>query len=143
MKMRRLRVIWLCLALIMASGISAMATDKPLTGRSAFLARIVLPSGETKTVELQGVGCSESICSRVFIRAKQDSHTTAQVFLDSIAAIKNLNQDAAVFVMKDGSERRLGFIRDFRVLYVTTPNGGKERLDLGIIKSLEIMAPAK
>lgn len=146
MKVHRIRVPWLCLALTMTIGVSATEFGKPLTrdrNANGFPARIILPNGEAKTVELQGLGCSASICSKVFIRTKQDNHTTAQIWLDSIAAIKDVHQDAAVFVMKDGTQRRLGFVRDFRVLYVVTPNGQNERLDLGTIKSLDMLAPAK
>jgi hypothetical protein len=41
--------------------------------------------------------------------------------------------------MKDGTERRMGFVADFRVLYVSTSNGRTEKLDLAKIQSLEFL----
>jgi hypothetical protein len=45
--------------------------------------------------------------------------------------------------MKDGTERRMGFVTDFRVLYVSDPDGRTEKLDLTTIRSLELLAPAR
>ncbi len=89
--------------------------------------------GTTRTAEVQGVGCSAAMCSRVFINAKEDSHSTAKIWLDSIAAIKGVSKDAALFVLKDGTERLLAFIPDFRVLYIARPNGDSEKLTPGLI----------
>ena len=108
-----------------------------------FVARITLHNGTTRTANVQGVGCSATMCSRVFIAAKEDSPVITRIWLDSIASIKSVRKDAALFVMKDGSERRITYIPDFRVLYISKPNGQTERLDLGTIDSLEILPPAK
>jgi hypothetical protein len=111
--------------------------------KTAFNARITMPNGIVRTVKVQGVGCSEAICSRAFIRGKVDSHSTATVWFDRISTIKDVTENAALFVMKDGTERRVAFIPDFRVLYIANPNGGTEKLDLRTIQSLEMLPPAK
>jgi hypothetical protein len=72
-----------------------------------------------------------------------DSHSTATVWFDRISTIKDVTENAALFVMKDGTERRVAFIPDFRVLYIANPNGGTEKLDLRTIQSLEMLPPAK
>lgn len=45
--------------------------------------------------------------------------------------------------MKDGTERRLAFMTDFRVLYVSNSNGRTEKLDLTKIQSLEFLDSGK
>jgi hypothetical protein len=148
MKTRTISVHWLCLVLT-AICFSAIGTAGPLrpggdaprrahTHASGITARITLSDGGVRTIELQGLGCSEAICSRVFIRAREANHSESQIWLDSIAAIKSINHDSALFVMKDGTERRLALIPDFRVLYVTNSNGNSERIDLGAITALEM-----
>ena len=150
MKINTRRVSCLCLVLTMSIAFAATGISDPLkTDRNArqklethapgFIARITFPNGTTRNVDVQGVGCSAAMCSRVFITAKDDSHSTARIWLDSLAAIKGVSENAALFVMKDGTERRLGFSPDFRVLYIAKPNGDAEKLDLGTIKSLEIL----
>jgi hypothetical protein len=63
--------------------------------------------------------------------------------VDSIASIKDTTETDALFVMKDGTERRLALVPDFRVLYVSSRNGGAEKLDLAKIRSLEFLDPGK
>jgi len=41
--------------------------------------------------------------------------------------------------MRDGTERRLAFVQDFRVLYVSNPNGRREKLDLTKVRSLKFL----
>jgi len=83
------------------------------------------------------------MCSRVFIRSKGESGAPLRTWFDSIASIRNATATDALFVMKDGTERRLSFVTDFRVLYVSGPNGGAEKLDLSKIRSLELLDPGK
>lgn len=51
--------------------------------------------------------------------------------------------DDALFVLNDGTERRLSLMSDFRVLYLANPLGGREKLDLARVKSVEFLAPPK
>jgi|SRR5579872_1323427 len=107
--------------------------------RSGLTARVTAADGTSRTIKLEGVGCTESMCSRVFIRSKSASGASLQTWLDAIASVKDPSENDALFVMRDGSERRLSFVPDFRVLYVSDPNGHTEKLDLAKIRSLEII----
>lgn len=111
--------------------------------RSGLTARITSADGTSRSMKLEGVGCTESMCSRVFIRSKSADGAPLQVWLDSVASIKDPTDRDALFVMKDGTERRLGFVSDFRVLYVSTPTGRTEKFDLAKIRSLEFVNSGK
>jgi|GEM_PF-3209915 len=107
--------------------------------RSGMIARVVSADGTIRTIRLDGVGCTESMCSRVLISSKDESGAPLQTWLDSIASIKNATANDALFVMRDGTERRLAFVQDFRVLYVSNPNGRREKLDLTKVRSLKFL----
>ena len=111
--------------------------------RSGVTARIISADGTSRTVRLEGVGCTESMCSRVFIRSKGESGVPLRTWFDSVAAIKDPTANDALFVMRDGTERRLALVSDFRVLYVSNRKGATEKLDLSTIRSLEFLDPAK
>lgn len=110
---------------------------------SALVARVTLRDGASRTVNLEGVGCSMSICSRVVIKGKNEGESLVRRRLDSIAAIKDTTEGDALFVLKDGTLQRLSLVRDFRVLYLEMRSGGTEKLDLAEVKSIEFVAPAR
>ena len=62
-----------------------------------------------------------------------------RTWVDSIASIKDATANDALFVMRDGTERRLSLVTDFRVLYISNGIGGSEKLDLAKIRSLEFV----
>jgi hypothetical protein len=107
------------------------------------MAKITLPDGATRMVKLEGVGCAVSICSRTVIKGKTEGDSLVRTWLDSLAAIKDTTVDAAVFVMKDGTEQRRSLVTDFRVLYLANRLGETEKLDLAKIKSIEFFAPER
>jgi len=108
----------------MTSAIDAISADQQPTEANAtsLTAEIALPDGATQIITLDGVGCSISICSRVFIRGKSNG-ATAKIRLDKLAAVTDITQDSALFVMKDGTQQRLSFLPDFRVLTSTVGEG--------------------
>jgi hypothetical protein len=108
--------------------------------RSGLTARVTAVDGTSRPIKLEGVGCTESMCSRVFIRSKSATGAPLQTWLDSVASIKDATATDALFVMKDGSERRLAMVPDFRVLYVSSSNGQAEKLDLAKIRSLKFLS---
>jgi hypothetical protein len=110
---------------------------------SGLMAKITLPDGATRMVKLEGVGCAVSICSRTVIKGRTEGDSLVRTWLDSLAAIKDTTVDAAVFVMKDGTEQRRSLVTDFRVLYLANRLGGTEKLDLAKIKSIEFFAPER
>jgi hypothetical protein len=108
---------------------------------SGLMAKITLPGGATRTVRLEGVGCAASICSRTTIKGRTGHDALQSTWLDSIAAIKGTTEADALLVMKDGTERRLSLVTDFRVLYVRNGSGAAEKLDLAAVKSVEFTSP--
>ena len=111
--------------------------------RSGMMAKVVSSDGTTRTVRLEGWGCTESMCSRVFIRSKGENGAPLRTWFDSIASIKDATAADALFVMKDGTERRLPFVPDYRVLYVSNRIGLTEKLDLAKIQSIEFLHSGK
>jgi len=144
-KMRALRIGCVAMILLIPALKSGGANlPSQVEGhRSGLTARVTSADGTSKTIRLEGLGCTESMCSRVFIRTKSESWAPLQTWLDSVASIKDTTASDALFVMKDGTERRLTLVSDFRVLYVSNPNGRAEKLDLAKIRSLEFVNPGK
>jgi hypothetical protein len=123
-----------------ANGSSTSADDKQSQEHlSDLMAKITLADGSTQIVILDGIGCTESLCSTVLMKARTATSAMVEIWFESIAAIRNIRQNEAVFVTRDGSERRLTFVSDFRVLYVSREGGAKRKIDLAKIKSLEIL----
>ena len=110
---------------------------------SGLTAKITFPSGSVRIVKLEGVGCSRSICSRTLLKAKTPSDPLVTLWLDSIAAIQDTTADDALFILKNGAERRISLIADFRVLYIADRSGGIGKLDLARVKSVEFLAPPR
>ena len=90
-----------------------------------------MADGTDRRVTLQGVGCTESMCSRVRARdTKADD-----VWLDGLASIRPVSHNAtgpvaAVLTFKDGTERQASIIEWHRVLYVEGSFGLTSKLDL-------------
>jgi hypothetical protein len=116
----------------------ARANSAPL------VARMTLANGSSRTVSLEGVGCSEAMCSRVAVRstADVDSRVT-KTWLDTIAAIQDITPKDALFVMKNGTARRLAVVHDNRFLYFADQRGVEGKIDLAGIKSVEFLAPGR
>ena len=97
-----------------------------------------MANGTARTITLQGVGCTERLCSRVHARdMKADG-----VWLDGLASIREISHNAdgpvqAVFTLKDGSERRTSIIALNRVLYIQGRFGRTEKLDLASVARID------
>ena len=100
--------------------------------QSGIAARVVDSTGKVRDVRLDGAGCTETMCSRVFLMTN-----TGRLWLDAIASIKNSSGDAALFGMKDGTNRRTTVTPDWRVFYVTNESGRREKFDLTAVRSIE------
>jgi hypothetical protein len=103
-------------------------------------AGITTADGSKRTVQLEGVGCTASVCSRTAIRGRDQSGALVDVWLDSIRTITAATPLEADFLLKDGTQRRITLLSDFRVLYLERRLGGPERIDLGMVKSVEFSA---
>src|SRR5215831_13887628 len=74
--------------------------------QSGLMARITMRDGTTRTVRLEGVGCTQNICSRTAIKAKSESDSVVRTWFDGLAAIRDTTSRDALFVMKDGTSKR-------------------------------------
>ena len=147
MKTNHLRRSCLSIALLIAmswaiDGVSADQSNASAHPTS-LTARVALPDGTTEMLKIDGFGCSVALCSRVFIRAKGSGGVAESIWIDTIAEIKDIADNGALFVMTDGTARRLSFVSDFRVLYFRGPNNSVKKLDLSRIRSLQILAASK
>src|SRR5438477_8260299 len=130
MKITMIRITCLTVLLLLPITFTttAMSLDQQ-TGQDrlpGLTARITSLDATIRSVQLEGVGCSVSICSRVLVKATTDQGSVVTTPLDTIAAITDISRDHALFVLKDGTQRRLSLIQDFRVLYVSGRNGKTE-----------------
>src|SRR5215831_18562399 len=153
MKIAIIRASSLAVVLVVAGtlashGATGLSTNKENSASaqehlSGLMARITLPNGATETVRLDGIGCTESICSRVLIKAKTTKNALVEMWFDSIVTIRDIRENGALFVLKDHSEQRLSLVSDFRVLYLAKEGTRKEKLDLAKVKSFEILGPSR
>lgn len=115
-----------------------LAVDNREGHRSSLRARVTMADGTARTITLQGVGCTESLCSRV--RAKDTK--ADDVWLDRLASVREISHNAAgpvkaVFTFKDGLERQVSIIQWHRVLYVEGRFGRTETLDLASLARID------
>jgi hypothetical protein len=147
MKNTTLRIISLAVALLSPVTFAVRGASEPPEDRqghvSGLTARITMADGTSRMAKLEGMGCSASIRSRTVIKSKAESESLVKTWLDSIAAIRDTTPGDALFVLKDGSARRLSFVTDFRVMYLANRLGGTEKLDLAKIKSVEFLVTSK
>ncbi len=104
---------------------------------SGIAARVVDSNGTVRDVRVDGAGCRETMCSRVFLMTN-----AGRLWLDAIASIKDSSGGAALFGMKDGTNQRTTVTPDWRVFYVTNESGRREKLDLTAIRSIEFFPAA-
>ena len=109
--------------------------------RALLRAKITTTDGMTRTVTLKGVGCAESICSRVAMRnVKTDS-----IWLDGLASVRRISRDSAagpvkvVFKFRNGTEREESVSPWSRVLYIRRRLGSTEKLDLAGLNEIDFV----
>jgi hypothetical protein len=154
MKILKLRTVVVSLGLILSLSFAMDAISNTLKHSqpqpqsaerhaSGLMARVTLPDGTYRTVTLDGFGCSAAICSRVFVEGRIDDGSDEKIWIDSLAAIRDITANSALFVMKDGTQRRLSLITDFRVLYLQEGSAKPQKLDLSKVRSLQMVESAK
>jgi len=105
---------------------------------SSLSGTLILINGESRNIVLEGVGCTSSLCSRVLLNTrKADEPGFTRVWLDSISAIRDVTKDDALFLFRDGTERRLSVFPLNRVLYIKGRWLGREKIGLETVRSLE------
>jgi len=114
------------------------APIKESTAQAARLVRLRLKDGSSKIVRLDGVGCNESICSRVVVNSRTVGDVIAnRTRFDDIAAIREICDDTALFVFKDGTKRRVSVVPDNRVLYVIASGGRPQNIGLRDVQAVD------
>jgi hypothetical protein len=134
-------LIWL---LLNSSGFASMMTPwLPLPAvadghQSSLRARVTMVDGTSKAITIQGVGCTDRICSRVRATAVMAD----SVWLDGLASVRAVSHNAsgpvsAVFTFRNGVERHASIAQLNRVLYVDGRFGRTEKLDLGSLTRID------
>jgi hypothetical protein len=108
------------------------------TGR---LIRLNVRDGSSQIVTLDGVGCDDTICSRVAVNVRSLGNVIAnRTRFADIGAIRDISEAAATFVLKDGTTHRLSVVPDNRVLYVFDANHRAQKISLQCLTSVEFDA---
>src|SRR5262249_5051713 len=143
MKMKLLQIGLLAAALLAPVTLTIRGANRttlpaPDLEKATRTGKLTLFHGPSKLVKVEGVGCTRSICSRTLIKgwAKQAADSIA---IDQIDMIQDTTPSSALFVLKDGTERRLSLLNDFRVLYLQDESGKLQRVDVREIKSLDFL----
>jgi hypothetical protein len=106
--------------------------------RSSLRATVTSVDGTARTVTLEGVGCSISMCSRV--RAKDTNKDN--VWLDGLSSVRQISNDGhgpvqAIFRFKDGAERQASIVEGNRILYIRDGFRATEKLDLASVTRID------
>jgi hypothetical protein len=140
------RLVVLAAAITAIGGVGAtQSAPTPAAGEdrehlSSLTAKLTFLNGESRTVVLEGVGCTSSMCSRVLVNGRKPGDSViTKTWLDSIAAIQDVTKDDALFVFRDGTQRRLSVVPLNRVLYVKGRWGSYEKIGLSTLRSLEFI----
>ena len=140
--MRRLSMILATFALVMPLQTVHGAPSKN-AGAMLRAVRLELRDGSSKLVQLDGVGCNESICSRVAVTSRTVGNVMVNrtLFAD-ISAVRDITGGSAVFVFKNGTTRRVSIIPDNRVLYVIDA-GHSQKIGLDDIRAVDFSVDAQ
>ena len=121
--------------------LSTLSFARPHTDpahRSTLPVRLTMPDGTQHAATLRGVGCLESMCSRV--RAL-DRHADS-IWLDGLTCVREISGGRsgpvhAMFVLRDGTQRAASIVETNRVLYLTDDRGRDRRVDLATLSRID------
>jgi hypothetical protein len=118
--------------------------DEARAGSAGLVAKMTRANGISQMVILEGVGCSEALCSRVAVRSKADDDPrVTKTWLDTIAAIQDITSKDALFVLKNGTSQRHSVVHDNQFLYFADQQGREGKIDIAGIKSIEFLASGR
>ena len=139
--MRTLMTSAIAAAILTAIPMYAERASSERVEQSGQLIRLNVRGGSSQVVTLDGVGCDETICSRVAVNARSLGNVIAnRTRFADIAAIRDISEAAATFVLRDGTKRRLSVVPDNRVLYVFDANHRAQKIGLQRLMSVEFDA---
>jgi hypothetical protein len=104
--------------------------------------RLIPLNGPSRVQTLDGIGCSEAICSRVFVRTfveDEDRTVARDIPLDTVAAIEPLGAGHARVRFISGTVQRLVVPIGWRVLYLLDDAGRTQKVDLSELHSIEVL----
>jgi hypothetical protein len=106
--------------------------------RSALPVTLTFADGTRHAAVLQGVGCTESMCSRV--RA-QDNRADS-IWLDGLATVRQISGATSgplhvVLGFRDGTARAATIRETNRILYLTDTRGRGRTLDLAALTQVD------
>jgi hypothetical protein len=140
------RVALLMTALALAAPWSAKWTGGALANAGepagSLSIRIVPRKGPAHIETLDGIGCTEAVCSRVFVRTLvvNDEGAAVQNFnFDTIAAIEMLGGGDARVRLIDGTFQPVLVAADNRLLYLRDDAGRTKKVDLGGLAAIEFL----
>ena len=120
-----------------------VALAAPTETRIADLTIRLTPlNGPSRVETLNGLGCSEAICSRVFVRTLVEDEgrtVTRDIPLDTVAAIESRGGGHARVRFINGTVQRLVVPIGWRVLYLLEDAGRTKRVDLSELHSIEFL----
>ena len=139
------------LILIMLAG-SPLASDVAVASRATSpahqqlaahrLVRLTPFSGPSRVATLEGVGCTEAICSRVGIRTLgNDEGEQADILVnfETITAIRPHDAGRASLELLDGTSRQIVIRIDNRVLYLSDDSLHTQKVDVGEFAAIEFL----
>jgi hypothetical protein len=120
-----------------------VAFAAPRETRTAdLMIRITPLNGPSRVETLDGVGCSETICSRVFVRTfveDEEGPVARDIPLDTVAAIEPRGGGHARVRFINGTVQRLVVPAGWRVLYLLDDAGRTKKVDLSGLHSIEFL----
>jgi hypothetical protein len=127
-----------------AAGTSLGTPTITASGHHAPHRRVLLTphAGPSRFATLEGVGCSEAICSRVAVRtraASSEDGGETLVRFDAIATIRSNGAGHATVDLVDGSSRHVVIPTENRVFYLLNDSDRPERLDMGTFAAIEFV----
>jgi hypothetical protein len=98
-------------------------------------------SGPSRVATLEGVGCSEAICSRVRVRTRASGEERGETLVrfDEIVTIKSDKAGHATLDFVDGTSRRVVIPIENRVIYLLDDSDRTQRLDMRELESVEFL----
>ena len=104
--------------------------------------RLTSRSGSSRVATLEGVGCTEAICSRVAVRTRPVSGDEAGVTFvnfDVTAAVRPHRPGVVTVDFVDGSSRQVVIPTENRVLYLFNDSHHREKLNMGELSAIEFL----
>lgn len=104
----------------------------------------MMTDGTARSITVKGVGCNESMCSRVAI----ENSKLERLWLDDLTSIREISHSPAGPVtarlrFEDGAERNVSIVSGNRVLYIEGRAGATEKLDIASLTRLDFLQDSK